>query len=65
MRPNVFLSFLVTGLLEMQKASSEDVSVLFHPICSVLAGEVLGSYRGDLQHCPLEGAVASAQTPQR
>lgn len=28
------------------------------------AGEGLHSYREDLQHCPREGVVASAQTPQ-
>lgn len=49
----------------MQKASFEDFSVLFHLLYCLFAGEVLHSYREDLQHCPLEGVVASARTPQR
>ena len=65
MKLYVFFSFPVIGLLQMQKASFEDFSILFLLICCLFAGEVLHSYREDLQHCPLEGVVASAQTPQR
>lgn len=64
----VFLSFPVTGLLQMQKASFKDFSNLFLLsilICCLFAGEVLHPYREGLQHCPLEGFVPSAQTPQR
>ena len=64
-RQYVFLSFPVIEQSQTQKASFEDFSILFHLICCLFAGEVLCSYREDLQHCPLEGVVASAQTPQR
>lgn len=61
---SVFLSFLVR-LAQVQKASFEDFSIPFHLICHAFTGKVLPSYHEDLQHCPLEGVVASVQTPQR
>lgn len=54
-------SLQIPNIYTYKKA--EDFSIPL-PFLMLPLGEVLHSYREDLQHCPLEGAAASAQTPQ-